>query len=491
MSERRVDPEQVVRDWLAGSTPDRAPASLKAAVAEVTSRPAGHAPPWPRAGWRSFRLAGRVAAAVAILAIAGTGAYFYGSFRANSPAGPLESPSATASATASATSAIAASPAPSRSPSPSAALPRPVVTQLPGSTWSLESGAFPEVVKPTWSQYEKTVFALPSGGFVAFVPSAGDGASPQPGATTTWETRVYQSANGIDWVQRASLPGATDTVTAVAQSGDTIVAVGSTGETPSTTTAMAWTTVDLLTWRPAQLPAHPGAGAYSTALAVAGGPLGFLASGYTEFWTSADGLSWTPVVTSGAPEFAWTDGLHAVPDGWVINGYLSDRAASWHSLDGVRWTQAWTGPAPQGLEFYALGPILRAGSGYVSFGVAGMGPGGPSDKPYDTLIWTSPDGLFWTISARVPTPGWISGYAAGPGGYVAGGVRAPGDQLILPTGSVAVWTSKDGRSWKAIAGLDSIGSSQVVTVVGDGAHVVVVCVDQNGNVQLVVGDGAS
>jgi hypothetical protein len=492
MSDRRLDPEQVVRDWLAGSAPHRAPASLKAAVEEVTSRPTGHARPWPRAGWRSFRFAGRVAAAVAILAVAGTGAYFYGNFRATAPVGPSEGPSATATATSPSSSAIAASPTASPSPSPSIAPLQPVITKLPGSNWSLLSGAFPEMVKPMWSQYQRTVFALASGGFVAFLPSAGNGASQPFGTATTWETRVYQSANGIDWVQRASLPGATDTVTAAAQSGGTIVAVGSTGETPNMT-AMAWTTSDLLTWDSTALPAPAGAGAYSTALAVAGGPDGFLACGETEFSTSPDGLSWTPLVTSGAPGFfSWIDGLYAVPDGWVIRGELPDRWAMWHSADGGTWTQAWTGPAPQGLEFYALGPILKAaGGGYVSFGVAGMEPGGQPEKPYDTLIWTSKDLLRWTVSERVATPGWIADYAAGPGGYVAAGVLAPGDPMILPTGSVAVWTSKDGHAWKAIAGLESIGSSQVVAVVGDGAHVLAVCVDGTGNVQLVVGDGTA
>jgi hypothetical protein len=344
------------------------------------------------------------------------------------------------------------------------------------------------MVKTMWSGYEKTVFALASGGFVAFVPSAVDGSSPPFGTATTWETRVYQSASGIDWVQRASLPGATDTVTAATQSGDKIVAVGSNGEAQ----AMAWTTTDLLTWHPVALPAAGGAGDYSTALAVAGGPAGFLACGDTAFWTSADGVSWTPLITSRAPAFTWTDGLYAVADGWAIRGGLPDRWAMWHSADGGTWTQAWTGPAPQGLEFYALGPILKAaGGGYVSFGEAAMGPGGQPEKPYDTLIWTSKDLLHWTISARIATPGWVADYAAGPAGYVAAGVLAPGDQMILPTGSVAVWTSKDGHSWKAIAGLESIGSSQVLSVVGDGAHVVVVCVDQAGNLQLVVGDGAS
>jgi hypothetical protein len=204
-------------------------------------------------------------------------------------------------------------------------------------------------------------------------------------------------------------------------------------------------------------------------------------------------VSWTPLFTSGAPAFTWTDGLYAVPDGWVIRGDLPDRSATWHSADGAAWTQTWSGPGmSRALEYYALGPVFKAPSGgFLSFGVAGMAPGGQPEKPYDTLIWTSKDLLSWTMSARVATPGWISDYAAGPGGYIAAGVLAPGDQNVLPMGSPAVWTSKDGRVWKAVAGLESMGSIQVLSVVGDGAHVVVVCVDGTGNVQLVVGDGVN
>jgi hypothetical protein len=485
MTQRHSDPEQVIREWLADSAPDRAPGSLRDAVEAVTSQPAGRARPWPRTEWRTLRFAGRAAAAIAILAIAASGAYFYGNFRATSPAAL----SASASATTSATSTTGPSLSPSPSPSISSPALQPTVTQLPGSNWKLISGAFPQMVRPIWTQYEKTVFALTSGGFVAFLPSAGTGTNPQPNAATSWETRVYQSANGIDWVQRASLPGASDTVTAVAQSGGTIVAVGSTGESPKMT-ATAWTTTDLLTWHATALPGPAEAGAYSTAYAVAGGPAGFLACGDPGFWTSADGLSWTPLVPSGTPEFAWDDGLYAVSGGWVISGYLSDRAATWHSTDGATWTRSWTGPGPSGMEFYAMGPVFKAsGGGYVSFGVAGMAPGGQAEMPYDTLIWTSRDGLSWTISARVSSPGWVAGYAAGPGGYIAAGVLAPGDPIVLPVGLPAVWTSKDGRVWKAVAGLESIGSMEVLSVVSDGATVVVLCVDQNGNVQLVVGDG--
>ena len=492
MTGQRLDPEQIIREWLAESAPDRAPGSLRDAVEAATSQPAGRGRPWPRTEWRSLRFAGRVAAAIAILAIAASGAYFFSSFRAASPAGPSESPSATASAAPSATSTIR----PSLSPSPSATPIQPVrVTPLPGSNWSLVSGAFPQMVNQIWTQYEKTVFALTSGGFVAFVPSAVTGTKSQPNAATSWETRVYQSPDGIGWTQRASLPNDTATVTAVAQSGDTIVAVGSTGETPSMT-ATAWTTTDLLTWHATALPAPAEAGAYSTVYAVASGPAGFLAWGYvgtsTRFWISADGLSWTSIAPSGLPADGPIDALYWVSDGWLIRGFLSDRAAVWHSTDGATWTRSWTGPGPSGMEFYAMGPVFKAsGGGYVSFGVAGMAPGGQAEMPYDTLIWTSRDGLSWTISARVSSPGWVAGYAAGPGGYIAAGVLAPGDPILLPVGLPAVWTSKDGRVWKAVAGLESMGSIQVLSVVGDGAHVVVVCVDQAGNVQLVVGDGVS
>ncbi len=509
MTGQRPDTEQVIRDWLADSAPDRAPASLRESLEEATTLPAGRAQPWPRAGWRKLSLAGRVAAAIAILAIAASGAYLYGNFRTISPAAPSATPSITSSRASATASRTASTPSPTvATPSPSIPPLQPKVAQLPGSNWKLLSGAFPQMVAPAYTHHGPTVFELASVGFVAFVPSAGGAASspsgdttlpafvtPGPGAATSWETRVYQSSDGISWTQRASLPTDTAAVVAVAESGGNIVAVGLTDLTPNMR-ATAWATTDLETWHATELPTPGQTDSYSDAMGVASGPAGFLAWGEAgparRFWSSTDGLSWTSIIPSGLPADDLPDAAFGVSDGWVIQGELPDRVATWHSADGAHWTQVWTGPAPQGLEFYALGQALPApGGGYVSFGVAGMGPGGPAPLPYDELIWTSRDRLSWTISARVASPGWVGGHAAGPGGYVAAGVLAPGDPMVLPTGSIAVWTSKDGRRWKSIAGLESIGSSEVLSVVGDGAHVVVVCVDQTGNVQLVVGDGAS
>jgi hypothetical protein len=127
----------------------------------------------------------------------------------------------------------------------------------------------------------------------------------------------------------------------------------------------------------------------------------------------------------------------------------------------------------------------------LSFGSAYMGPGGQAALPYDMLIWTSSDKLSWTKSDRVKSPGWVAGFATGPGGYVAAGVQAPGDPGTLPWGSIGIWTSQNGRSWKAAAGLPALASIEVIAVVGDGANVVVTFVDELGNLQLLVGDGAA
>jgi hypothetical protein len=500
MTGQRPDPEQVIRDWLADSAPKRAPASLRETLEESTSRPAGHARLWSGAAGRGFRWAGRVAAAAAILAVAISGAYLYG----NGPAKrPGSSPSASAAAIVSPTNTPRAT--------PSSASPRPLSTivQLPGSSWRLVSGAFPQMVSPAWAPFQPTVFELTGGasvGFVAFVPSAAVVASHRPGdailaafttagptAPTSWETRVYQSSDGVQWAERSALPSDTATVTAVAEFGGNIVAVGWTGETPNER-ATTWTTTDLESWRAAEPPIPAHSDTYSDVFGIAAGPSGLLAWGNagtaSMFWLSDDGVAWTALAWSGLPAEAPIDELFGLSDGWAIRGFLSDRAAMWHSNDGARWTLTWTGPGMSQQESYALGPIFKApGGGFVSFGGVAMAPGGPAALPSDMLIWISSDELSWTKSARVKSPGWISGFSTGPGGYVAAGVLAPGDPGVLPWGTLGVWTSQDGRSWQAANAVPPVASIEVVSVVGDGAHVVVTCVDDQGNVSLLVGDG--
>jgi len=509
MTGKPLDPEEVIRAWLAGSLPNRAPASIKETLDDVTSGPAGNARPWPRINGGRVRFAGRIAAAAAIIAIVASGAYLYGSGRA-APAGHGTGvPSSSPATTASITSTAGASPSPANTP------PQAIVTQLPGSNWRLVAGALPQMVAPSWAQFQPTVFALTggSGGFVAFVPSTEGLAKHRSGGAilaalttagptspTSWVTRVYQSTDGVNWAEQGPLPSDGASVGAVAESGGRIVAVGWTGDA-SSMTAMAWTTTNFLTWHATRLPVPPQSDTYSYVHGVAADPAGFLAYGYagtsSEFWISADGMSWAMVTTSGLPVEPTVQALYGLADGWMISGSLSDRSATWKSsLDGTAWKQTWSGPAGGGLtsgtEYSGLGPIVRATDGsYVSFGSIGIPSGGPAAIPFDMLTWTSSDELTWKKADRVKSPGWIAGFAAGPEGYVAAGVQAPGDIGTLPWGSIGIWTSQDGRSWKTAAGLPALEAIEVISVVGDGANVVVTCVDELGNLQLLVGDGAA
>jgi hypothetical protein len=493
MTDQRLDPEQTIRDWLSDSAPERAPASLRETLVDVTSGPPGRARQWPSPGY-SLRFVGRVATALAILAIAGSGVFLYSNLRTAEPAASATStPGATPTGTAGATGTPGITPL------------QPNVVHIRGSNWNLVRGAFPQMVAPAWSRFQPTVFEVVEGsssGFVAFVPSAGGLARHRTGvpilaafktagptSPTSWETRVYTSSDGINWSEWAVLPSDAATVTSVASSGGNIVAVGWTGEVPGET-AMAWTTTDFQTWQATTLPAP----AQTQAHGVAAGPAGFLAWGYattgTEFWISSDGTTWRSVATSGLPADGPIDALYGVSDGWVIRGPLSDRAAVWHSADGATWTQAWTGPGMSGMEGYALGAVFKAPGGrFLSFGGVAMAPGGNTAVPFDMLIWTSSDELSWTITDRVKSPGWISGFASGPGGYVAAGVVAPGDPGVLPLGTLAIWTSQDGRTWEPYAGIPQIPSIEVLSVAGNGARVIVTFIDRQGIVQLLVRGG--
>lgn len=499
MTGHRLDTEQAIRDWLAESAPDRAPGTLKEALYDVTSRPAGHARPWPRSEPRGLAYARRIAAALAIVAVAGSGAYLLATSVAPPPA---SSPSARAAA-------VTSTPhTPGSSPSIGTPALKPTVVPLPGSKWSLVSGAFPQMVAPAWAQFQPTVFQVIIGSsaeFVAFVPSA-EGAvrtSPSDGleltafttagptAPTSWKTRVYQSSDGIGWIERSSLPSAAATVSSVDGTGGRIVAAGWIGEVPSET-AMAWTTTDLMTWHAVALPAEAD---YSNALGVAAGPAGFLAWGNagtcSRFWISDDGAAWRTLATSGLPAELPIDHLYGLSDGWAIRGFLSDRAATWKSsFDGATWTRTWTGPGISGGEGYSLGPIFKApGGGFLSFGGVGVVSGGPAAVPWDIQIWAGADELSWTPSSRVKSPGWIAGYSTGPGGYVAAGVQATGDSGMVPWGSLGIWTSPEGSGWQPVLGIPPPDLVEVLAVVGNGAQVVVTYVDQQGNLRLLVGDG--
>jgi len=301
------------------------------------------------------------------------------------------------------------------------------------------------------------------------------------------DVRVFVSADGISWDELAKLPAGGATVTDITESGATIVAVGWVqGNGPVSNSATAWTMSAGHSWQGIALSPEDGWAADHVAL----GPAGFMVSGSgpdgIQLWASRDGIGWHSVVPSGIPADVNQPALLGDANGYVIAQLFAPRV--WHSTDGTQWTETYHAPSLSGLSNYNMGPIIKAPDGsYRSFGGIYTGTGIASPVLGDTLIWTSPDMTHWTMSGSVKSPGW-GGFASTTGGFVLAGTQigSTGPNALGPLG---VWTSRDGRSWKPLAGLSSLPESQVLAVVGDGTHVVIAFVDQAGSLQLLVGDG--
>ena len=467
MTGQRPDTEQIVRDWLADSAPERTPASLREALEEAMSRPPASAGAWPRSTFRSLRLAGGIAAAVAILAIVGSGLYINGL----KPPAPVSTSSATEQPTSSPPPIPPTGTPNPVTPTPSPTGPQPTVVGLPGSNWSVVRGALPGLTGD--QAYWRPIFALPSGGFVAMMGDPAD-------------VRVFKSADGISWDELAHLPTPAVLISDVTESHGTIVVVGALKDTlgAALDAAVVWTTTDGRTWRTSQLSPADGSQVYL----VAAGPGGFLACGESpkgiEFWASADGLDWHSVAQTGIESAAQPQQLFGTADGYVLAQTSAPRV--WQSGDGTRWTQTYRAPAMTGRTSLYMDSILRAPDGsYRSFGGIFNGTGIAVPGPVDRVIWSSPDLMHWTESAGVTDPGEVYGFASAAGGFVAAGTQH-GPVEFAPLG---VWTSGDGRTWKPLAGLSSLPDTDVLAVAGDGSHVVVAAVDGAGNVLLLVGDG--
>lgn len=479
---RNPDTENAIREWLADSAPSSAPASLRRTLEEVTSEPAAHARR-RFAGRSSLLFAGRMVALVALAAIAASTLYLFSQGRPAStgphPASPSASPSAPPS------TATSASPTPPGSVAPTAtetatAIPRPsaMVTQLPGSSWSLVAGALPFTTDTTAGAYQKPIFALPSGGFVAIVPTAAG------------ETRVFESVDGLAWHELGPFPTSDAVVSDVAESAGAIIAVGQTqGMGPALDSAMVWT-FDGRAWKTTELSPADGSGAEH----VAAGPAGFLISGLGpngfELWSSKDGASWGSVAQSGIPSDVDQPELLGNAKGYVVAQLFQPRV--WQSTDGMRWTETYRAPALSGLSNYNMGQIIKAPDGsYRSFGSIYTGTGIASPVLGDTLIWTSPDMAHWTLTGSVQSPGWTRAVAAIAGGFVGAGTQPDTAESSVGSthGPLGAWTSRDGKSWQPLAGSSSLPHSEVLSVVGDGTHAVIALVDGQGQLELLVSAG--
>lgn len=459
MTSEPSDMERVVRQWLAETAPDQAPASLREALEREVDRPPGRARPWPRLGHDGLRFAGRVAAALAILAMVGTGAYFYGTSRANAP-GATGSPHPTASAE-----------------STHQASDTPGADQLVGD-WHLVNTSFQDDQPGAFQTGHLTeIAALAAGGFVAFIYDS-----------TVDETVVYHSGDGTAWDESGTLPTKNATLTSVAEWGGRVVASGYVYDSLARrATPMAWASTDLHTWHAAVLPAPANTGVD----AVAAGPAGLLAFGYVislqlpavvTFWQSTDGLTWHTLTTKGLSTSGFVEDLSASSSGYVVRTD-DGRPHAWQSVDGVEWTEAWTSTDLPATALYSMGgPTYKApDGGYVTFG-SGAG---------DSALWTSPDLAHWTMAGRMTSYGGIaSSFGSVPGGFVGAGLCTV-NQPYCPDGLLAVWTSTDGLWWQLVPGttdlVDRNLGLEVNYVISGGRHAIVVTKDSSDQIHLLVG----
>jgi hypothetical protein len=210
--------------------------------------------------------------------------------------------------------------------------------------------------------------------------------------------------------------------------------------------------IDSFTWSrvPDDQAGIRGDGGGFMASVVAGGP-GFVAVGWAPegaaVWTSTDGASWSRVphddaiFPSGDISSVIVGGL-----GLVAVGSIDDHAAVWTSPDGVTWSRVshdeavFGGPGDQEMSDVTLG-----GPGLVAVG---------HDSTTGAAVWTSADGIIWS---RVP-PGdsvpsvdredSMNSITAGGPGLVAVGSNNDDDYATIP----AVWTSPDGINWSVVPG---------------------------------------
>lgn len=172
------------------------------------------------------------------------------------------------------------------------------------------------------------------------------------------------------------------------------------------------------------------------------GRLAAFGSGDAPILTSSDGIDWTPADTPAANLLGVVQG----GPGLITYGSTPDDAAVlWTSTDGLTWTPAddpggvFDMPGSGMLPLAGIADVTAGGPGFVAVGAS-------DDKP---TVWTSPDGLEWTLAAQLAsTSGWLYDVeVVGADLVVEGAIDPDPDTSRDPEHRSAAWTSEDGTDW--------------------------------------------
>lgn len=202
------------------------------------------------------------------------------------------------------------------------------------------------------------------------------------------------------------------------------------------------------------------------ATGIGGGPLGFVAVGFTDpepgpvLVVSADGVTWRTIDPTTAGDIA--GGIAApiaVDDGWLAAGGPPGALSILRSADGTSWeATAVEGSDTNGTH---LSRVLEGPNGLIATGGASDGCGPFSSCPGQAVGWWSQDGVAWGRIADMDPAIAQSAMTVHPDrGFVA------------VTGSAA-WTSPDGWTWTSLGEIAG-GESGAVDVAVWGDRIVAV-----------------
>jgi len=207
--------------------------------------------------------------------------------------------------------------------------------------------------------------------------------------------RFWTSRDGSTWdpVPDDATAFADAEVTAISAFRNGYVAVGVLGNVQHHTGAVAWTSLDGLTWRRIDDNAFAGGVASSIIVAPFGGLLAVGSDVDRKAalaWISPDGEHWQRITARdyGDRRNLWMTDVAAIGDRVIAVGtsQATQRASatSWVSTDGISWEQAHTAPILEQVELLA---VSAGGPGAVAVGVFG----GP-DSAVPTILLTPGSG---------------------------------------------------------------------------------------------------
>lgn len=245
----------------------------------------------------------------------------------------------------------------------------------------------------------------------------------------------------------------------------TVPASPTTAPVSGTTTLSTSTTLAFvqspMTWSRVEI---DGAGT-GVAAVVAGGP-GYVAAGYADgnaaFWTSPDGVTWNRITDDEA--VFGGDGRYEVNDlvktgtGFVAIGGNSKRdLVAWTSSDGLAWNRI-----PIEVDLGDAGKVTISSMTAGTSGLVAVGWTTSVDHPElieGLFAIRSTDGSAWQRADTTDLlPGGMKDVTAGGPGYVAVGIDASGK------GSGGVWTSPDGLAWTLVDQANASAPSVSVVV---------------------------